>query len=177
MREKFGVRLQILPVPSGGDFRVEMSAAEQARVSREIDDNVRQSLSRGTEDLWKRLRDVVSHMGERLNEPESRFHASLVTNVLDLVDILPRLNVSGDAELNRFADQAKQRLCNYSAQELKKNEILRTAAATDAIEIVAHMDGVLGDREVATAPTEREEQKVDSIFAHMSAYMEAPAAL
>lgn len=177
LRGKFGVRLEILPIPSGGDFRVEMSSAEQARVSLEIDANVRQSLSRGTEDLWKRLRDVVSHMVERLSEPESRFHASLVTNILDLVDILPRLNVSGDTDLNCFANQAKQRLCNYSAQELKKNEALRIAAATDAVEIVAQMDGVLWDREVATALTEPEAQTMDTIFAHMSAYMEAPAAL
>ena len=176
LRQKFGVRLEILPIPSGGDFRVEMSAEEQTRISREIDANVRQSLSRGTEDLWKRLRDVVSHMVERLNEPESRFHASLVTNVLDLVDILPRLNVRGDADLNRFADQAKQQLCNYSAQELKKNETLRTAAAIDAVEIVAQMDGVLRHREAATVPTEAA-PTVDNIFAHMSAYMEAPTSL
>jgi hypothetical protein len=32
-----------------------MSAEEQARVSREIDANVRESLTRGTEDLWRRL--------------------------------------------------------------------------------------------------------------------------
>jgi hypothetical protein len=41
-------------------------------------------------------RDVVSHMVDRLNEPESRFHATLVTNVFDLVELLPRLNVNGD---------------------------------------------------------------------------------
>jgi hypothetical protein len=62
LRTKFGVKLEILPIPSGADFRVQMSAEEQARVSREIDANVRQSLARGTEDLWKRLREVVSHM-------------------------------------------------------------------------------------------------------------------
>src|SRR3984957_19876382 len=54
LRTKFGVKLEILPIPSGADFRVQMSAEEQARVSREIDANVRQSLARGTEDLWKR---------------------------------------------------------------------------------------------------------------------------
>jgi hypothetical protein len=59
-------------------------------------------------------------MVDRLNEPESRFHGSLVTNVLDLVEILPRLNVNGDTDLNRFAEQVKGRLCNYSAQDLKK---------------------------------------------------------
>ena len=69
---------------------------EQARVAREIDANVRQSLQRGTEDLWVRLKDVVSHMVERLKVPESRFHASLVTNVFELVDLLPRLNVNQD---------------------------------------------------------------------------------
>jgi hypothetical protein len=99
LRKKFGVKLEVLPIPSGADFRVQMSAEEQARVSREIDANVRESLMRGTEDLWKRLREVVAHMVDRLNEPESRFHGSLVTNVLDLVEILPRLNVNGDTDL------------------------------------------------------------------------------
>jgi hypothetical protein len=176
LREKFGVKLEILPIPSGGDFRVQMSAEEQARVSREIDANVRLSLTRGTEDLWKRLREVVSHMVDRLNEPESRFHASLVTNVIDLAEILPRLNVNGDADLNRFAEQIRQRLCNHSAQDLKKHDLLRVTAATDAANIVAQMDGVLRDREAATTPGAGETSTVESIFAHMSAYMEAPAA-
>ena len=176
LREKFGVKLEILPIPSGGDFRVQMSAEEQARVSREIDANVRQSLTRGTEDLWKRLREVVSHMVDRLNEPESRFHASLVTNVVDLAEILPRLNVNGDADLNRFAEQIRQRLCNHSAQDLKKHDLLRVTAATDAANIVAQMDGVLRDREAATTPSAGEIPTVESIFAHMSAYIEAPAA-
>jgi len=176
LREKFGVKLEILPIPSGADFRVQMSVEEQARVSREIDANVRQSLTRGTEDLWKRLREVVSHMVDRLNEPESRFHASLVTNVFDLVEILPRLNVNGDADLNRFAEQIRQRLCNHTAHDLKKHDLLRVTAASDAADIVAQMDGVLRDREAAIPTEAGEVPTVESIFAHMSAYMEAPAA-
>ena len=107
LRTKFGLKVEILPIPTGADFRVQMSAEEQARVSREIDANVRESLMRGTEDLWKRLREVVAHMVDRLNEPESRFHGSLVTNVLDMVEILPRLNVNGDAD--RTASRTKSK--------------------------------------------------------------------
>lgn len=77
LRTKFGVKIEVLPTPSGEDFRVTMLAEEQARVAREIDTNVRESLSRGTADLWNRLQDLVSHTVDRLNEPESRFHASL----------------------------------------------------------------------------------------------------
>src|SRR5664280_2441813 len=68
LRTKFGVKLEILPIPSGADFRVQMSAEEQARVSREIDASVRESLTRGTEDLWRRVREAVAHIVERLNE-------------------------------------------------------------------------------------------------------------
>jgi hypothetical protein len=172
LRSKFGIKLEVLPIPSGADFRVQLSAEEQARVSREIDANVRESLTRGTEDLWKRLREVVAHMVDRLNEPESRFHGSLVTNIADLVEILPKLNVSGDAELNRFAEQIKDRLCNYSAQELKKNELLRAVTASDASSIVAEMDDLLRNREeyASSDPT------ADEILTRMSAYMGAPAA-
>jgi hypothetical protein len=171
IRSKFGIKMEVLPIPTGSDFRVQLSAEEQARVSREIDANVRESLMRGTEDLWKRLREVVARMVERLNEPESRFHGSLVTNIADLVEILPKLNVSGDTNLNRFAEQINERLCNYSAQELKRNDLLRAATATDASNIVAEMDDLLRDREeeIASVPT------ADEIFTRMSAFMGAPA--
>src|ERR1700739_2992737 len=146
LRNKFGVKLEVLPIPSGNDFRVTLSEEEQARVAREIDENVRQSLQKGTEDLWARLKGVVSHLIERLTEPESRFHASLVTNIGELVDLLPRLNVSQDEELNRFAEEIKNRLCGFTARDLKKNEILRSATANDAAQILTEMDAVLRER-------------------------------
>jgi Putative metallopeptidase domain/VWA-like domain (DUF2201) len=154
LRTKFGVKLEVLPIPSGDDFRVTLSEEEQARVAREIDESVRLSLNRGTKDLWVRLTDVLTHMVDKLNEPESRFHASLVTNILDLVDLLPRLNVNQDEELNRFAAEIKDRLCNFSSHDLKKNEILRAATASDAAQILSQMDLVLrGREEEPSAPT------------------------
>jgi hypothetical protein len=102
-------------------------------------------------------------------------HASLVTNVFDLVEILPRLNVQGDEDLNRFAEQVKQRLCNYSAQDLKKHDLLRATTAADAANIVAQMDGLLQDREAGDTPQAELVPSVESILGHMSAYMGAAA--
>jgi hypothetical protein len=177
LRAKFGVKLDVLPIPSGDDFRVTLSEEEQTRVAREIDEGVRQSLSRGIRDLWVRLTAVVAHMADKLNDPESRFHASLVTNVFDLVDLLPRLNVNQDEELNRFAAEIKDRLCNFSAHDLKKNEILRVATATDAAQILSQMDTVLRGREQDSVEanencTQQSAPSVEEIFSHMSAYME-----
>jgi len=173
LRNKFGVKLEVLPIPSGNDFRVTLSEEEQARVAREIDENVRQSLQKGTEDLWARLKGVVSHLIERLTEPESRFHASLVTNIGELVDLLPRLNVSQDEELNRFAEEIKNRLCGFTARDLKKNEILRSATANDAAQILTEMDAVLRERG-QQIDCSANAASADDIFAHMAAYMEVP---
>jgi hypothetical protein len=176
LRSKFGVRLEVLPIPSGEDFRVTLSKEEQARVAREIDENVRQSLQRGTEDLWARLKGVVSHMVDRLKEPESHFHASLVTNIFDLVDLLPRLNVNQDEELNRFAGEIKDRLCGFKASDLKKNEILRVATANDAAQILTEMDAVLIGREQNSGiQVPAIAASAEDIFSRMSAYMEVPA--
>ncbi len=176
LRNKFGVKLEVLPIPSGNDFRVTLSEEEQARVAREIDENVRQSLRKGTEELWTRLKGVVAHMVERLNEPESRFHASLVTNIGELVDLLPRLNVNQDEELNRFAERIKDRLCGFTARELKKDEILRVATANDAAQILTEIDSVLRERErEPEVVSSMNAASVDDIFAHMAAYMEVPA--
>ena len=172
LRNKFGIKLEVLPIPSGDDFRVTMSAEEQARVASEIDTNVRQSLARGTADLWERLKEVVAHMVDRLNEPESRFHGSLVTNVHDLVKLLPQLNVGQDQDLNRFAAEIEKRLCNYNARELKQNEILRVATAHDATALLYEMDAVLREREGASVTSDAV-ATVDSIVSHMSAYMVA----
>jgi hypothetical protein len=176
LRNKFGVRLEVLPIPSGNDFRVTLSEEEQARVAREIDENVRQSLQRGTEDLWVRLKGVVAHLVERLSEPESRFHASLVTNICELVELLPRLNVNQDEELNRFAGEIRDRLCGSTARDLKKNEILRAATANDATQILTEIDAVLRERgQLAESDSAPIPASADDIFAHMAAYMEALA--
>jgi len=176
LRNKFGVKLEVLPIPSGNDFRVTLSEEEQARVARNIDESVRQSLQKGTEDLWSRLKVVVSHMIERLNEPESRFHASLVTNIGELVDLLPRLNVNQDEELNRFAEEIKNRLCGFTARDLKKNEILRAATANDAAQILGEIDAVLRERGLqSVVDSSANAVSADDIFAHMAAYMEAQA--
>ena len=127
LRKKFGIKLEVPPIPTGEDFRVSMSAEERARVAREIDANVRQSLQRGTEDLWNRMKDVVSRLAARLQDPNGRYTTSMVSNVCDLADLLPKLNVSQDADLNRFAAEIRSRLCNYSAHELKNNDVLRVA--------------------------------------------------
>jgi hypothetical protein len=114
-------------------------------------------------------------MVDRLNEPESRFHASLVSNVLDLVNLLPELNVGEDRDLNRFAGEIRDKLYGFTARDLKTNEVLSVATARDAAALLSEMDAVTREREqgvTETSPCPPNGPSADAIFNHMSSYME-----
>jgi hypothetical protein len=178
IKEKFELKLEILPIPSGDDFRVALSEEQRARISREIDANVREALNQGTRDLWLRLRRVVEHMISRLNESEGRLYASVVDNIAELVEVLPRLNIANDPDLNSFIEEIKIRLCAYSAKELKHNELLRTTTAQEAADIARRMSAFLDPPANIPLFADQSAKRVsaiqpdaDDIFSRMSGYM------
>ncbi len=181
IREKFELRLEILPIPSGEDFRVSLSEEQRARISRDIDAQVRVSLQRGTQELWIRLRKLVDHMVSRLQQPEGKLYASVVDNVVELIDVLPDLNLTGDPTLNTFVEEIRTRLCSASAKELKANDLLRASTAQEAADIASRMAAHM-EYGGATLPSPASEaeppcqemlalETSDQIFSHMAAYM------
>jgi hypothetical protein len=90
-----------------------------------------------------------------------------------MVNLLPKLNVGEDPELNRFASEIRNKLCGFSARDLKTNDVLRVATANDAAALLYEMDAVLRDREQGSDSASKEGSSADHIFSHMSAYMEA----
>jgi hypothetical protein len=186
IREKFELRLEILPIPTGNDFRVALSEEQKQRISGQIDRTVREALARGTEDLWLRLRKVVAHMVDRLQDVDGRLHASVVDNISELVDVLPHLNIAQDAQLDAFVEEVKTKLCGYTAKQLKQNQLLRATTASDAAEIVSRISELIGfpasapdaaapamSATTATASVGTAEQS-EVIFSHMAAFMGTP---
>jgi len=63
---------------------------------------------------------------------------SLVTNLVRLVDVLPKLNVAGDAELERMTAQVRASLL-VDPKELRKSESVRSETAKIASAICTTM--------------------------------------
>jgi len=87
----------------------------------------------------------VSHLAERLQAykvtgagVEHPFRDSVVTNLVKLVDVLPKLNVTADPELERLAAEVHASLL-VDPQELRKSESIRTEIATTAAAIAKRM--------------------------------------
>ena len=69
---------------------------------------------------------------------EHPFRDSVVTNLVKLVDVLPKLNVTGDPELERLAAQVRASLL-VDPQELRKSESVRSETAKAATAICDRM--------------------------------------
>ena len=69
---------------------------------------------------------------------EHPFRDSVVTNLVKLVDVLPKLNVTGDPELERLASEVRAALL-VDPQELRKSESIRSETAKAATAICDRM--------------------------------------
>jgi hypothetical protein len=126
LRSRFAFETRVLPLPDAGDFRVALGDEERERVKRQIMATVEASLQLASRELWQRLYDAVHHMAERLGQyktteegVEHPFRDSVVTNLVKLVDVLPKLNVTRDPELERLAAEVRSSLL-VDPKELRK---------------------------------------------------------
>jgi hypothetical protein len=68
--------------------------------------------------------------------------------------------------LNRFAGEIRNKLCGFTARDLKTNDVLRVVTAKDAAAQLYEMDAVLRERTEARLHFGRN-SSADHIFSHM----------
>ena len=136
---KYSFNTQIMPVPTADDFRVNLNDEEVEVIKESIEEQLRKSTAMAMQDLWKRLFEVVQHMVERLSKKKNKFKDSLVSNIVALCDILPKLNVIDDVDLNAAVSQIKEKLTAYDPQTLRDNKEARSETAIEAQKILDKM--------------------------------------
>lgn len=141
---KFSIKTEFSPVPASGDFRLDLPEHQIDEIREATDSRVQAAIQDAMRDAWNRLFESVSHIYERLSDPKAIFRDSLITNARELVDVLGRLNVSQDPELERMRSTVLTSLTRHEANELREDETLRTQTAKSADDILATMRGIYG---------------------------------
>lgn len=149
----FGLEVRLLPVPDARDWRVDMSEDSAAILRADVEQATREAMQGTMRDAWERIAESVGHMAERLRayKPATAkgeknagiFRDTLVTNVRDLVAVLPLLNISGDATLAGITARMERELCDHDADELRESARARTATAEAAEAILAQVSTFL----------------------------------
>lgn len=147
LKRKFSMEVLFLPMPSIDDFRVSLNSEDLERLKADTGAQVESMLQVAVRDVWERIHETVQHMHERLEKytvrddgkVESPFRDSLVENMRELVGILPKLNFTGDAELQRMTERLEKRLCKYDPDELRQDEKAREKVSKEAARIMKDM--------------------------------------
>jgi hypothetical protein len=152
IESRFSFATRVLPMPDASDFRVDISDATAAAIRADIEASTREALEAAMRDAWDRIARVVGHMVERLRaykpatptgKAEGTFHASLVENVRELVDVLPSFNLTADPFLASVTDRMARELCSYDATALREDAAARTETADAAAAILADVSAYL----------------------------------
>lgn len=147
---KFSFQRIITPLPDASDFRVDLSKGEVDRIKKEIEGRMQDTLQDAVRDVWDRLHRTLAHIADRLDaykvedgKVRNPFRDSLVTNLNELVDLLPKLNLTGDAKLSELTKQVSEKLTGFEAQDLRDDEKLRRQVARDTKSILDNMAGYM----------------------------------
>ena len=129
---KFSFRVNYMPVPSSGDFRVDVGNQAQAELKARLESLTQERIDSAMADVRERLSTHLKRMSDRLTTDyvggeakQRRFHDTLVDGALELCDLTKSLNVTNDMALETARSQLEQLLVGVTPTDLRKNEAIR----------------------------------------------------
>lgn len=139
--DKFRFKVGFLPLPTTGDFRVDAPNEIVEEMRTQYESMVQERVTQVSQELWTRLHDTLKHMSDRLGYDDTGkakiFRDSLVTNAVELCDLLKKLNVTNDPDLEKARASLESALLGIDADELRR------AGARDEVKL--KVDTVLAD--------------------------------
>ena len=139
IRGKFGFYYDPMPLPASGDFRLDLPASDVAAMETATQERISSAVGDAMQDAWKRLYEAVKHIHEKTAQHDAIFRDSLILNARELCDVLGRLNVTGDPNLEAMRLEVENDLASNDPNTLRENERVREDVAIVAEDILSRM--------------------------------------
>ena len=149
LRDRFSIRYRITPVPDADHFIARLASDDTERVKRDIENHIEEQLHDAVGDMYRRLADAVERVSERLTEDENGkplvFRDTMISNIRDLVDVVPRLNIFGDHRLAHLCQQVRDRIAGVEPDSLRPSRtfdpVVRDRVKRDADTLMEQFAG------------------------------------
>lgn len=146
LRHRFAFNINYIPLPTAGDWRVDVGNEGNAQLREHYEKFFSTQLHEAMNDVWKRAYTALERMSERLDyetEADKKlFRDSLVTNVIDIVELLDVCNVTNDPVMEDARVRLQRALQGVDADDLRKNAPLRRATKQTVDEVIASLPGL-----------------------------------
>lgn len=148
LHSRFALAVEYAPVPAAGDVRVSLGTDTIAMIETSIADRMSRATETAMADCWGRLHTAVARITERLTQKDAIFRDSLIENARETCDILKRLNITNDPNLDAMRVQVERELLKYSPQTLRDFDGYRASTADKAQRILDSMSSFYTTPEV-----------------------------
>jgi len=142
IKSKFNIDLAIFPVPAN-DFRVAIASDELTRIQKDVEARVKDAASTAMKEVWQRLYDKVKCIADKCADPKAIFRDTLMENARDMCEILPRLNLTDDPNLEAMRQEVEAKLIMHP-EMLRNDPDKRRATAVEAQKIMDVMGTFMG---------------------------------
>ena len=143
MSHKFSFRLNFMPVPKAGDFRVDVGNEAQEELQKKLAKLADERIELAMKEARERLKSHLERMMERLKVEEvngkvtkSRIHDTLIEGGLELCDVLKALNLTNDPVLEKARATLESVLRTVDVDDLRKHDSARVEVRTQVAEIM-----------------------------------------
>lgn len=143
----FVFRYNFLPVPTAGDFRVDVGNEALDELRAQFDSAVEDRIRAGVEDVYERLRNSLVHMSTKLEEfievgsdgkvKKKRVHDSMLTNARELCSVLQHLNLTNDEKLEEARRRFSAVVNSVDTEDLKESEDARERVKSEVDDILS----------------------------------------
>lgn len=123
---KFQFNLDYMPLPTAGDFRLDIEHEVQQQLVTQYEQRLTQQVAQAQHDAWNRMYEVLTQLKDRLTLDENGkrkiFRDTTVTNAQELCEALTRLNITNDPTLEAARRKLEEAMMGVEPQELRKEE-------------------------------------------------------
>jgi hypothetical protein len=141
LRDKFYARLDIDPIATSDDFRVQLDVTQVEALKAQMQEALAARLERAQKEVWTRVEETVAHFAAKMADEEAIFRDSTVENLTHLIEALPALDLTGDPNLKTIGKRLKATLHGLDPKTLRKDPAARAAVSQEAQEIMEAMKG------------------------------------
>ena len=137
---KFGFRRTVKPVPEAGDFRLDIPAQDLEDMKEEFGKQQEQKLQDAMREPWERLHSLLLATSKKLadggGEDKKRYLDSLISNPLELCELLTKLNVTNDPKLEEARRQVELAMVGADIEAIKDSVAVRNELKSKVDEVL-----------------------------------------
>ena len=141
LERKIQVHLAYEPLPSSGDFRIDIPRQAQAEMREGYEKLMQSRLHESMQEIWKRLLKPLKNMSDKLDYDDEgkprngHFQTTIVDNVVQIVDLMKICNFANDPQMDRVQRDLRNALTGVTPEMLKVSDTQRrkTKAEVDSI--------------------------------------------